>query len=127
MFHKKRQTMRKGLSILTFLIFVCGLTLFPRGINAANSPYAITDNTTKFYPGPKAFPNQLYDRLFAVTTIPTISDITDKAINEDTSTGAIDFQVGDAETPVADLVMTGSSSSPVAIPFSSTLSVFENA
>jgi hypothetical protein len=88
--------MRKGLSILTFLIFVCGLTLFPRGINA--------------------FPNQLYDRLFAVTTIPTISDITDKAINEDTSTGAIDFQVGDAETPVADLVMTGSSSDTTLVP-----------
>ncbi len=52
----------------------------------------------------------------AVNDPPTISDITDKATNEDTSTGAIAFTIGDAETPAASLTVTGSSSDQTLVP-----------
>ena len=41
---------------------------------------------------------------------PTISDITDKSTNEDISTAAIPFTIGDAETPAASLTLGRSSS-----------------
>ena len=52
----------------------------------------------------------------AVNDPPTISDITDKATNEDKSTGAIAFTIGDAETPAASLTVTGSSSDQTLVP-----------
>lgn len=41
---------------------------------------------------------------------PTISNIPDQTTNEDTSTPAVPFTVGDAETPAASLTVIGSSS-----------------
>jgi hypothetical protein len=49
-------------------------------------------------------------------TAPTISDITDRAINEDANTGAIAFTVGDAETAVRSLAVSSSSSNPTLVP-----------
>ncbi|MEO8392801.1 MAG: S8 family serine peptidase, partial [Chloroflexota bacterium] len=43
-------------------------------------------------------------------TAPTISDIVDLKINEDTSTGAIAFTIGDAETLTSNLIVSGVSS-----------------
>ncbi len=42
-------------------------------------------------------------------TPPTITTIVNQTINEDNSTGALSFTVGDAETPLEDLNVTGSS------------------
>lgn len=47
---------------------------------------------------------------------PTISDIANKTINEDTSTGAISFTVGDIDTPLDQLTVSAESSNGVIIP-----------
>src|SRR5206468_4895914 len=52
----------------------------------------------------------------AVNTAPTISDITDQTIAEDTSTGALSFTVGDGETAAGSLTLSGSSSNPALVP-----------
>jgi hypothetical protein len=48
-------------------------------------------------------------------TPPNISDLSDRVINEDTSTGPISFTVGDAETPNS-LVLSAFSSNPTLVP-----------
>ena len=52
----------------------------------------------------------------AVNDTPTISDIADQTINEDTNTGALSFTIGDAETATASLTVTGSSSNITLVP-----------
>ncbi len=47
---------------------------------------------------------------------PTISDIANQEIDEDHSTGAIGFTVGDVETPAGDLNVSGSSSNTTLAP-----------
>jgi hypothetical protein len=51
-------------------------------------------------------------------TPPTISDLTNRTIDEDSSTGVIAFTIGDAQTAAANLIVTASSSNPVIIPLS---------
>ncbi len=51
-----------------------------------------------------------------VNTLPTISDVTDKITDEDTSTGDIPFTVGDAETNATYLTVTADSSNPSLVP-----------
>jgi hypothetical protein len=50
---------------------------------------------------------------------PTISNIADQTINEDSSTSALPFQVADQETPVNSLRLSASSSNPALVPISS--------
>jgi hypothetical protein len=52
----------------------------------------------------------------AVNDAPTISNIADQSINEDGSTGALAFTVGDAETAAANLTVTATSSNPTLVP-----------
>ena len=52
----------------------------------------------------------------AVNDTPTISNITDQTTSEDTSTGNIAFTVGDIETSVGSLTVTGSSSNTALVP-----------
>src|SRR5204863_8452204 len=52
----------------------------------------------------------------AVNTTPTISDITDRGIVQNTSTGAIPFTVGDAETAPGSLTLSGSSGNTTLVP-----------
>ncbi|HXJ76522.1 MAG TPA: Ig-like domain-containing protein, partial [Candidatus Dormibacteraeota bacterium] len=52
----------------------------------------------------------------AGNTPPTISDVTDRTINEDGSTGALNFTVGDAESSAASLTVSGNSSNPALVP-----------
>ena len=47
---------------------------------------------------------------------PTISDITNKTINEDATMGPINFTVGDAQTPVANLTLSATSSNTTIVP-----------
>ena len=49
-------------------------------------------------------------------TAPTISDIADQAVNEDTPTGALAFTVGDAQTAAGSLTVSGSSSNITLVP-----------
>ena len=51
-----------------------------------------------------------------VNDAPTISSITDPSIIENTSTGALSFQVGDLETAANDLVVTATSSNTELVP-----------
>lgn len=53
---------------------------------------------------------------YAPNTWPTISDVTNRVIAEDTATPAIPFIIGDAETDPADLDVAGSSSNPTLLP-----------
>jgi len=50
---------------------------------------------------------------------PSISDIADQSIDEDTSTGAIDFAIGDAETASTELTLSATSSDQTLVPNSS--------
>ena len=52
----------------------------------------------------------------AVNDAPTISDIANQSTNEDIATSAISFTIGDAETAVASLTMSGSSSDTTLVP-----------
>jgi hypothetical protein len=47
---------------------------------------------------------------------PTISDISDQSIDEDTATGALAFMIGDTETDPASLTVSGSSSNTTLVP-----------
>jgi len=47
---------------------------------------------------------------------PTISDIPDQVLNEDSSTGVLNFTVGDAETAVGSLTLTANSSNTALVP-----------
>ena len=52
----------------------------------------------------------------AVNDAPTIANISDRTINEDTNTGAIGFGVNDVDNPLIGLTATGSSSNPALVP-----------
>jgi PKD repeat protein len=54
--------------------------------------------------------------LSVANTPPTISDIANRTVNEDTSTGAVSFTVGDAQTAAASLTVSGSSSNTTLVP-----------
>jgi hypothetical protein len=54
--------------------------------------------------------------LDACRSAPSISNVADQSVNEDTSTAAIGFIVGDAQTPAASLTVTASSSNTALIP-----------
>jgi VCBS repeat-containing protein len=52
---------------------------------------------------------------FVQNTAPAVSVIVNRVINEDTSTGAIPFTIGDAETPMSSLVLNKYSSNPALV------------
>lgn len=58
---------------------------------------------------------ELYGPISA-NTPPTMSDVSDQTINEDANTGALAMTVGDAETAVAALTMSGTSSNTTLVP-----------
>src|SRR5262249_37442290 len=49
-------------------------------------------------------------------TPPTISDVTDQTITQDTNTGALNFTVNDAETAPSALTVTASSNNQTLVP-----------
>jgi hypothetical protein len=51
-----------------------------------------------------------------VNDLPTISEIADQTIDEDANTGALAFTIGDVETAVNDLTVTGASSNTTLVP-----------
>ena len=55
----------------------------------------------------------------AVNDPPTVTDIANRSIDEDTSTGAVAFTVGDVDTALAALTVSGSSSDVSLVPNSS--------
>ncbi|MBI5494768.1 MAG: tandem-95 repeat protein [Deltaproteobacteria bacterium] len=54
----------------------------------------------------------------SVNDSPSVSAVTDQAIDEDGATSALTFTVGDTETPVTNLVVTADSSDPLVVPTS---------
>ena len=52
----------------------------------------------------------------SVNDVPTISDIGNQTIAEEGNTGALSFTVGDVETPVASLTLSGSSGNTTLVP-----------
>ncbi len=52
----------------------------------------------------------------SVNDLPTITDVTNRTINEDANTGALAFTIGDVETPPASLILTGTSSNDFLVP-----------
>jgi len=52
----------------------------------------------------------------AVNDVPTISDVADRATNEDTATGSIAFTIGDVETSTSSLTVTRASSNTALVP-----------
>ncbi|MBL9208553.1 MAG: hypothetical protein JNN01_25950 [Opitutaceae bacterium] len=50
---------------------------------------------------------------------PTITEISNRSINANSSTGAISFTVGDAETPISNLAVSATSSNPALVPVTS--------
>jgi gliding motility-associated-like protein len=62
-------------------------------------------------------PTEVFDvTVNMVNDAPTITAIADQTINEDASTPAIGFTIGDIDDPVASLSVTGSSSDEAVIP-----------
>ena len=64
--------------------------------------------------------NNIISRTFAVTinqvnTPPTISSITNRIIAMDSATAPISFTIADAETPAANLTLSGSSDNPTLV------------
>jgi len=53
----------------------------------------------------------------AVNDLPSISDVADQAINENTSTSPLAFIIGDAETAAINLTLNGHSSNPALVPY----------
>ena len=51
-----------------------------------------------------------------VNNVPTISNIANRSINEDADTGAISLSIGDFETPLNALLVTGTSSNTTLVP-----------
>jgi hypothetical protein len=66
------------------------------GTNNASDPFVLTVNT--------------------VNTPPTLTGVVNQSINEDTSTAALNFTVGDAETSPGSLTVSKGSSNPVLVP-----------
>lgn len=52
----------------------------------------------------------------AVNDAPTITAITDRLINEDANTGTLAFTIGDVDTALASLTVSGSATDPVLVP-----------
>jgi hypothetical protein len=50
------------------------------------------------------------------STAPTISSISNRTVNEDTSTGAIAFTVADLDTPVGNLILSATSTNTALVP-----------
>ncbi|SDE15736.1 Ig-like domain-containing protein, partial [Aquimonas voraii] len=77
---------------------------------AASFTYTITDNgTTNGAPDVLTDTATVSFEITAENDPPTISDVTDRTIDEDTNTGTIVFTVNDVETAAADLTVTATS------------------
>ena len=76
----------------------------------------VTTITLTVSDGQLSTPTSFRLNVLTTNSPPTITPIANQAINEDTSTGAIAFTIGDAETAATSLTVTGSSSNPALVP-----------
>jgi len=88
------------------------VTLLPATNQSGSSTITITATDTN---------NNSASRVFVLTVNPvneppTITDIPDQSVNEDTNGLTVNFTIGDLETPEASLVVSVSSSNPLLIP-----------
>jgi glucose/arabinose dehydrogenase len=112
----------------TMKLYVSGDGIKP-GTPEASITIGTGGGTERMYMGPfAAGPNVVFDRILVddvpigsnpdgtQNQTPTLGDIPNQTINEDSSTGAIAFTVGDAETSASALTLSGSSSNPTLVP-----------
>jgi hypothetical protein len=87
------------------------VTVTPVGgqTGTANITVTVSDGTL-------STPTSFQLMVLGANTAPTITSIATQATNEDTATGAIPFTVGDTETPVGNLVVSGTSSNTTLVP-----------
>lgn len=81
----------------------------------AKNTYAIRVRTTDDGSPPAFYEEAMTVSITNVNETPTISDIANRTINEDTSTGSIAFTIGDVDAGTT-FVLTGSSSNTTLIP-----------
>ncbi|GEM_PF-4669660 len=89
---------------------------------SASTTYYFALKTSDEVPNTSAIsnvPNLATTAAVVVNTAPTVSDIANQTINEDANTGALPFTIGDVETAVANLTLTGSSSNTTLVPAAS--------
>ncbi len=82
---------------------------------AANQ-FGTTTITINVSDGDIVTPTNFVLTVTSVNDAPTITAIADQEIEEDTSTGALAFTIGDVETPVGSLTVTRSSSNTTLVP-----------
>jgi hypothetical protein len=84
---------------------------------AASFTYTVTDDgTSDGVADPLSDTATVSFTIEAVNDTPTVSDVADQTIDEDTATGLLAFSVGDVETDPADLLVTASSSNQALVP-----------
>ncbi|MBI4319194.1 MAG: tandem-95 repeat protein [Chloroflexi bacterium] len=89
----------------------------PNANGSATVSVALKDNGGAGNGGSDTSATQIFTiNVTPVNNLPTISDIPNQVTDEDTATAAIPFTVGDIETELLSLTLTGSSSNPVLVP-----------
>ena len=85
-------------------------TPLPTDVGANSFTMRVTDPSAEFSDGLMSI------EVLPVNDVPTISDVSNVSTNEDTVTSALAVTLGDAETAVADLTLSASSSNTVLVP-----------
>ena len=85
-------------------------TPLPTDVGANSFTMRVTDPSAEFSDGLMSI------EVLPVNDMPTISDVSNVSTNEDTVTSALAVTLGDAETAVADLTLSASSSNTVLVP-----------
>ncbi len=93
------------------------LTYKPNGTaGTATVSVSITDDTSVDEAGALTSAAQTFTITLSNNTPPTITDVTNQTINEDSATTALPFTIGDAETAVTALTVTSGSSNTTLVP-----------
>jgi hypothetical protein len=92
-----------------------GILTFTPGANAFGTA-AITVIVNDGQPSDNTVVRSFLVTVVPVNDLPAISDISNRVIDENTSTGPIPFTVADVETPASALIVSGNSSNPSLIP-----------
>jgi predicted outer membrane repeat protein len=92
-------------------------TTAPNSNGTATVSVILSDNGSNTPPNINVSQPQIFTiTVNPVNDIPTVSDIANRIVNQDASTGAISFTVGDVETSAADLILSVASSNQTLVP-----------
>lgn len=85
-------------------------------VTPAANKYGTSTISVTVSDGNKSIVDTFVVTVNSVNDLPTISDIANRAINEDANTGNIGFTVGDVETSAGSLIVTATSSNIALVP-----------